>query len=247
MTTRRQLRAPTLPSRPFIKPIGGGKNVVRQEFPERRVVLEHLEELDVVRDEDFHRPLQRRVVLDSGVLPIRISDRVLKGLVRGHLGRQLLGDHLPDLVPIFPVDVPELVVERLDDVAQSLQFGLWLSAAATGRHWIDLGIGVRHAIEVLERIRRVGPNETGAKGSFTTYVLAEWSITARRSSFIGSAGDHPESWRLRELAAPRQRESPGTRMTCPISPTRVADRSSVQRTLWSPQFAKAYLGRKHRK
>ncbi|MBX9750955.1 MAG: DUF3489 domain-containing protein [Roseococcus sp.] len=30
-----------------------------------------------------------------------------------------------------------------------------------------------HAVEVLERIRQVGPNKTGAKGSFTIYALAE--------------------------------------------------------------------------
>jgi len=29
-----------------------------------------------------------------------------------------------------------------------------------------------HAVEVLERIRQVGPNKTGAKGSFTVYALA---------------------------------------------------------------------------
>jgi hypothetical protein len=30
-----------------------------------------------------------------------------------------------------------------------------------------------HAVEVRERIRQVGPNQTGAKGSFTIYALAE--------------------------------------------------------------------------
>jgi len=30
-----------------------------------------------------------------------------------------------------------------------------------------------HAVEVLERIRQVGPNKTGARGSFTVYALAE--------------------------------------------------------------------------
>jgi hypothetical protein len=30
-----------------------------------------------------------------------------------------------------------------------------------------------HAVEVLERIRQVGPNKTGAKGSFTIYALIE--------------------------------------------------------------------------
>ncbi|NDG48089.1 MAG: DUF3489 domain-containing protein, partial [Rhodospirillales bacterium] len=28
-----------------------------------------------------------------------------------------------------------------------------------------------HAVEVMERIRQVGPNKTGAKGSFTIYHL----------------------------------------------------------------------------
>ena len=30
-----------------------------------------------------------------------------------------------------------------------------------------------HAVEVRERIRQVGPNKMGAKGSFTIYALAE--------------------------------------------------------------------------
>jgi len=30
-----------------------------------------------------------------------------------------------------------------------------------------------HTVEVRERIRQVGPNKTGAKGSFTIYALAE--------------------------------------------------------------------------
>ena len=30
-----------------------------------------------------------------------------------------------------------------------------------------------HAVEVMERVRQVGPNKTGAKGSFTIYALAE--------------------------------------------------------------------------
>jgi len=30
-----------------------------------------------------------------------------------------------------------------------------------------------HAVEVLERIRQVGPNKTGARGSFTVYALAD--------------------------------------------------------------------------
>ena len=30
-----------------------------------------------------------------------------------------------------------------------------------------------HAIEVLDRVRQVGPNKTGAKGSYTVYALAE--------------------------------------------------------------------------
>jgi len=33
-----------------------------------------------------------------------------------------------------------------------------------------------HAVEVRERIRQVGPNKTGAKGSFTIYALAEWRM-----------------------------------------------------------------------
>ena len=30
-----------------------------------------------------------------------------------------------------------------------------------------------HAVEVMERVRQVGPNKTGAKGSYTVYALPE--------------------------------------------------------------------------
>jgi len=36
-----------------------------------------------------------------------------------------------------------------------------------------------HTVEVRERIRQVGPNERGAKGSFTIYALVKWSISER--------------------------------------------------------------------
>ena len=55
----------------------------------------------------------------------------------------------------------------------------WLLTAATG--WLPhtaraalTGLKKKgHAVEVLERIRQVGPNKEGARGSFTIYRIAE--------------------------------------------------------------------------
>ncbi len=84
-------------------------------------------------------------MLDAGVLPVGVLHGVLVGLVRGDLGRNLFGDDLADLVAVLPVDVAELVVERLQDVGQVIKLRLRDSTATLGRDRTDLGVLVRQS------------------------------------------------------------------------------------------------------
>ena len=75
--------------------------------------------------EQFHNhPLQSIVVFDPGILAVRILHGILVGLIRGHFSRDFLCNDLANLVRVFPINVPKLLVERLDDVAQPIQFRL---------------------------------------------------------------------------------------------------------------------------
>ena len=84
-------------------------------------------------------------MLDPGGLLVVVLHGVLVGRARYHFGRDLLGDDLADLVGILPIDIAELVVERLDNVAQLVQLRFRLASAATGRNRTDFGILVRKA------------------------------------------------------------------------------------------------------
>ena len=87
-----------------------------------------------------HHLLERPVVLQPRRRPITVPHRVLIGLVCRYLAGDLLGNDLADAVRVLPVDVPELVVERLDDVAEPIQFRLRLPSAATGGNGTDLAV-----------------------------------------------------------------------------------------------------------
>ena len=71
------------------------------------------------------------VVLESRRRFAAVLHRILVGPVRFRLGRDLLGDHLADAVPVLPVDVSKAVVERLDVVAQVVQLRFGHPATAT--------------------------------------------------------------------------------------------------------------------
>ena len=77
---------------------GVGSAADRQR--ERRL----LEQLSVVRQKLSHGPLQRFVVLDSGVLPVGVRHCVLVPPVPSNLCGQLFGNHLLDLVLVLPLD-----------------------------------------------------------------------------------------------------------------------------------------------
>ena len=81
-------------------------------------------------------------MLDGGVLSIRVLLRVAEGGIC-HSGRNGLDDELPHSVGVFPVNVAEEVVERLEDVRQPVQLLLASATPAGGRHRIDLGVLVR--------------------------------------------------------------------------------------------------------
>ena len=94
----------------------------------------------MIGQQGVHDPLQRGIMLDAGGLPVVVLHGVLVGRVRRHLARDIFGDDLADLVGVLPVDIAELIVERLDNVAQWFQFRFRLISAAAGRRRLDFGI-----------------------------------------------------------------------------------------------------------
>src|SRR5262245_43851845 len=67
---------------------------VRQPLLKRRIVTELLEQFRMVGQQFNEHPLQRLVMLDAGVLLVRVLHRILIGLVRRHFGGDLLGNDL---------------------------------------------------------------------------------------------------------------------------------------------------------
>ena len=104
-------------------------------LPEAGAVA-HVERLDEVarlhQEHDAVVHERRRLV---GVLP-----RVLERGVLGHAGRNGLSDELPHAVGVFPRDVAEVVIERLQDVREPIQVGLRQVASAARRHRVDFGV-----------------------------------------------------------------------------------------------------------
>ena len=66
--------------------------------------------------------------------------RILIGGVHRNIGRDLYGDKPVHPVRIRPRDIPEVIVEGLEDVAKPVEFRLGLAPAAARRHRVDLGI-----------------------------------------------------------------------------------------------------------
>jgi hypothetical protein len=98
------------------------------------------EQFGVVGKQVHHDSLQGLVVFNAGVLLVRIAHGVLVGFVGSHLHRDFLADDLADFVGVFPLDIAELVIERLDDVAQAIQLRLGFAAAAAGGNRLDFRI-----------------------------------------------------------------------------------------------------------
>ena len=95
---------------------------------EARVIHILLGQLGVVLHHGGHHPQQRLVMLDGGVLAIRVLLRVAEGDVC-HSGRNGFDDELPHSVGVFPLNVAEEIVECLENVRQPVQ--LRISAASS--------------------------------------------------------------------------------------------------------------------
>ena len=73
---------------------------------------------------------KRLVVLDAGVLLVRVLLGVLVGRVGRDSCRDVLGDQLVHAVRVGPRDVAELIVEGLEDVGEPIELRLGLAPAA---------------------------------------------------------------------------------------------------------------------
>jgi hypothetical protein len=118
-----------------------GKHHVPDEPLERLVLYELPIDLRVVRQEVLHYPRQSLVVRHPrgvrGVLP-----RVLVCGVGRNLGRDVVADAPGDPIRVREQGA-ELVVERLEDVAQLIELRLRLAPTSVGRNGLDFGVRVR--------------------------------------------------------------------------------------------------------
>ena len=90
-------------------------------------------------------------MLDPGVLPVGVLPGVTVGGVPRNLGRYLFRNEAANSVRVLPGDIPELVVEGLEDVRETVEFRLRPVAAAGGRYRLDLGVLIRQ-LDVYRRL-----------------------------------------------------------------------------------------------
>ncbi len=110
---------------------------------EALVVAELLEKFGVVFEDGGHNALECLVVFDARVLAVRIFLRVLKRLVGRYPRRDVFRYEAMHAIRVRPRDIAELVVERLDDVAQPVKLRLRHapSPACRNRLYLPSGIG----------------------------------------------------------------------------------------------------------
>src|SRR5271157_5785544 len=120
--------------------ISRGKIGIFQPLLERRVLAELSVQFGVILQKVDDDAFERQVVLNASVLFVRVLHGVLIRPVCGHLGRDLLTDHFPDLVAVLPVDVAELLVERLKDVGKVVELRFRHPPAARGRYRTDFRV-----------------------------------------------------------------------------------------------------------
>ena len=90
-------------------------------------------------------------MLDPRVLLVGVLLGVLVGSVGRHAFRDVLRDESVDAVAVGPGDVPELLVEALEDVREAVEFEFRYVAAAVSRNRLDLSILVRQ-LDVYRRL-----------------------------------------------------------------------------------------------
>ena len=105
---------------------------IGQPALETLVIHELFEQLGVVLHHRGHHTQQRLVVLNAGILSVRVLLGVLEGRVLSHPGRNGLGNELPHTVGVVPVDVAEEIVE--DTAGYSTEDPTQVRAAAR-RRW----------------------------------------------------------------------------------------------------------------
>jgi hypothetical protein len=101
--------------------IGQAEDCVGHPPLERLVVHELFEELRVVLKHGRHDAHERFIVLDAGVLFIRVLSCVLVGRIDCHAGRDVLRNELVHPVGVRPGDIAELVIEGLENVGKPIQ------------------------------------------------------------------------------------------------------------------------------
>ena len=74
--------------------VGNPKDRVGEPMAERLIVLELLKKLRIIRKECCDHPFQGFIVLDSGVLTIRVLPSILVRLICRNLRRYLVSDPL---------------------------------------------------------------------------------------------------------------------------------------------------------
>ena len=79
-------------------------------------------------------------MFDPGVLPIGVLTGIAVGGVPCNLGWNFLRNEAANPVLVLPGDIPELVVEGLEDVREVIEFRFWAVPATGSRQRIDLGV-----------------------------------------------------------------------------------------------------------
>jgi hypothetical protein len=71
-------------------------------------------------------------MLDFRILLIRVLQGVSVRLVSGDFGRDFFGHEFPNPIRIRPRHIPELIVETLKNVGESIEFRLRFAAPSIG-------------------------------------------------------------------------------------------------------------------
>ena len=90
-------------------------------------------------------------MFDPGVLPIGVLTGIAVSGVPRNLGWNFLRNETANPVLVLPGNIPELVVEGLENVREAVEFRVRAVAATGGRQRIDLGVLVRQ----LDAYRRL--------------------------------------------------------------------------------------------
>lgn len=77
-------------------------------------------------------------MLDPSILTVRVFHDVLMRTVLADLLRQFNRDKLRNSIRVLPFDIPEQIVELLNDVRQPIKLRFRLAPAGLPGHWLQL-------------------------------------------------------------------------------------------------------------